>query len=146
MLCALIQNNLVVDVKDLSASQIESVGSFYEAIVNVAGVSPAPQVGWTYDGVSLSPPGWRITKLGIRQRFTMTELINITKASNPTDSTYQPVVQVLMGNLSVATFVDLKRPDTIGGFNLLVTMGLLTQARCTAILTTPPGPSEVYLD
>ena len=47
-------------------------------------------------------------------------------------------------NLSVATFIDLQRPDTIAAVNCLATAGIITLDRATEILTTPPTEVELY--
>lgn len=75
----------------------------------------------------------------MRQRFTFTELCALESAA-------QTIVQVkvLIGNLNVASFVDLTRSDTISGLGLLVSLGLLTSQRMSEILNTPPTEYEIY--
>ena len=141
MLCALVRNNLVVDITDLSSSQIEAVGSIYSVVVDVSTYSPQPQIGWSFDGSQFLPPGWRITRLAMRQRFTVTELLGIMNyaVTNPAS-----IVAMLMQNLQVATFIDLQRSDTQAGLSVLVSYGLITSDRANTILTTPPTQLEVY--
>jgi hypothetical protein len=142
MLCALVRNNLVVDVLDLSLPQIDMVGNIYEAVIDVSAMSPQPQYGWTFDGSNLLPPGWHITRLAMRQRFTVGELLGIMTYVN---SNPNSIVAMLMQNLQLATFIDLQRSDTISGMGVLVSYGLLTSQRSTTILTTPPTIQEVYV-
>jgi hypothetical protein len=141
MLCALVRNNLVVDVTDLSESQIEIIGNIYQSVIDVSTMSPQPQIGWSWAGSQLVPPGWRITRLAMRQRFTVSELLGIMGYVNTNPSS---IVAMLMQNLQVATFVDLQRSDTIAGMQVLVGYSLLTSDRATVILTTPPTAQEVY--
>lgn len=147
MLYALIRENIVTGIADLSESDIQILSHNYPTIMDITNLTPQPQIGWVFDGVDIvgASPSMKITKLGMRQRFTFSELILLTKASNPTDSSFNPAVQVLMENLQIATFVDLLRPDTKGGINLLVSLGLISSARASTILNTPPRSDEVYI-
>lgn len=144
MLVALIQNNLVCGVCDLTDDQIQLLGIHFETIVDITNLTPQPQIGWAFDGVNISgtSPTMMITKLAMRQRFTTGEMIGIMTfvTANPNS-----VVALLMGNLQVATYVDLNRADTQAGISYLVSQSLLTSIRATAILTTPPTPYEVYI-
>jgi hypothetical protein len=79
----------------------------------------------------------------MRQRFTMAELMGILAAGNGTSS-QALAVQVLIGNLQVATYIDLTLPNLQAGIWMLVAFGLITSDRATTILTTVPAPSEVY--
>jgi len=150
MLVALVQDDTVQSVQNLTDDQISAIGNQYEAIIDVSDptVYPTtPVAGWVFNGVTLVPPGgspatWRITKLAMLQRFTLTERLGILTyiGSNPVS-----VPAVLLQNIQVATFVDLTRADTVTGINYLVSLGLITSARATAILTTPPTDLEVYV-
>jgi len=146
MTYALIKNNVVVSIEVLTADVAASLRSQY-TVMSVDGITPAPQVGWTLsNGVLSGPPpvqSWIITKLALRERFTMPELMGIEAASVGT-STEALELQALMDNLMVASYIDLQRPDTQAGIQALVAFGLLTQSRANAILTTPPAASELY--
>jgi len=141
MLCALVRNNIIVDIADLSYSQIENIGAIYSSVIEIENMTPQPKIGWTYDGTILSAPGWRITRLAMRQRFTVTELLAIMTYVNTNPS---GIVAMLMQNLTVATFVDLKRSDTIAGIQVLVGYGLVTSDRAGIILNTSPSVEEAY--
>jgi hypothetical protein len=84
-------------------------------------------------------PTRKITKLALRNRFTFTELCALTAAA-------KTIVQVeaLMDNLAVSTFIDLNRPDVIGGIEMLVAFGLITPERATQILNGPVTAIEEY--
>jgi hypothetical protein len=151
--CALILANQVRDVLNLTEDQIVAAGSIYDMVVDVSQMQTPPPpggTGWTCsDGQTVRPPGMLITRLAMRQRFTVTELLGIMAyvVANPSG-----IVAMLMQNLNVATFIDLTRSDTIGGIDLLTTIPavspytgyLLTGARASVILSTPPSPQEAY--
>lgn len=143
MLVALIQNNLVTGVCDLTPDQISFFGSVFEQIIDVSQMTPQPQIGWAFDGVNItgSSVSLKITKLAMRQRFTTAEMLGVMTYVNANPAS---VVAMLMGNLQVATYVDLSRSDTQAGIEYLVSVSLLTQLRATAILTTVPTPYELY--
>jgi hypothetical protein len=145
MTCALIRNSIVVAIQNLEEAEIQAIANQYEAIVDITDFNPQPKVSWQLIGSRLVDPNGtaiasiRITKLAMRQRFTVTEMLGMMAAANTV-----PIVQYLMDNLTVATYIDLNRPDTIAGINLLVSLSLISQSRATAILTTPPTIEEVY--
>lgn len=147
MKLALISENIVSGFSVISSDdEFQSLSRIYSNLVDVTDANPMPEIGWVCDGSKLLPPGGaivlpakKITKLGLRQRFTFGELCALTAAASSTVP-----VAVLLANLSVATYVDLNRPDTVGGMNLLVSLGLLTADRANAILTAPIQPSETY--
>jgi len=89
--------------------------------------------------VSNGVVGTLITKLAFRERFTTSELLGVYTAI----PTY-PLLQIMIDNQAVSTFIDLSRSDTISGVDYLVSIGLLTLTRATTILTTPPSAMEIY--
>lgn len=144
MLVALILANVVRDVLPLTEDQIELAGGIYDIVLDVSQMTIPPTAGWTFNGSGVVPPGMQITRLAMRQRLTVTELLGIMTyvVNNPAS-----IVAMLMQNLQVATFIDLSRSDTIAGMTLLsqAPFSLITPQRATAILTTPPSPLEVYI-
>ena len=145
MRIALVREDVVVEVREMTEEQIEAAGPLYNALVDVTGMDPEPEVGWTLSGSTLvnttaAAPSMKITKLALRQRLTIGELTAIYNATNAI-----PIVKILMDNVSVSTFVDLARPDTQAGIGVLVAYGLITQERATQILTTPPTALEKYV-
>lgn len=144
---AFVKDNVVVEVKkDPQEIVLQLLGSTHQ-IIDITSAVPKPDVGWTYDGAKLNPPAdfvisdMRITKLGFRQRFTLSEMTTIYNALST-----NTMLKILMDNLSIATFVDLARSDTIQGVYYIASQGLITMERATQILTTPPSASEHYKD
>ena len=144
MLCALVDDNVVVKIEDLDDINYKIAAHLYQAAIDISEMEPQPQVGWTFDGANLVSNGLSsmiITKLAMLQRFTVPERIAILTYVNSNPAS---VPAILMQNIMVATFVDLTRPDTQAGINYLVSFGLITSGRATAILTTPPTAIEIY--
>jgi len=147
MKCALVKDNIVIDVVTTNSDEeFQSLARISSSVVDVTDANPQPEAGWLFNGNSLVPPEGqnpagtrRITKLGLRRRLTFTELCTLTAAA-------KTVVQVeaLMGNLAVATYIDLNRSDTIAGFGLIVSLGLVTQDRANEILSAPIRDDEKY--
>ena len=143
MLVAFVSNNVVVGIADLTPELISQVSSFFEAVVDVSSMSPTPAIGWEFDGQNIvgTSASMKITRLAMNQRFTVTEMLGLLSYVN---SNPNSIVALLMKRLEVATFIDLARTDTQGGVMVLVSLGLLTSPRATAILTTPPTLIELY--
>ena len=142
MKVALIQDFEIKYIIDINESEIDNYARRYQAVFDLTGFDPLPLVGAKFDGKTiLNPPPQtkRITKLAMRQRFTIPELVAILTASK-TD----PMVEVLLGNMQVATFIDLSRTDTIQGLGYLVSVGLLTAGRMGEILNNPIQAIEKY--
>lgn len=130
-------------IVDATEEESNSLAGQWEMLIDITDFPSQPQVGWFLEGNKLVTNGTngsiKITKLAMRQRFTFTELCALETAA-------QTIIQVkvLLGNLNIASYVDLTRPDTIGGLGLLVSLGLLTSERMTVILNTPPTEYEIY--
>ena len=71
--------------------------------------------------------------------MTTAELVAVHTAAKT-----NPVVEVLLTNLSVATFIDLKRQDTINGVYYLTSIGIITSERAQQILSTKVLPEEAF--
>lgn len=146
MLCALVSNGIVVEIKEVTLEEIQEISNLYSNIVDITNSNPCPQVGWSFNGAILIPPtgttaqvSMKITKLALRQRLTVQELMALQTASQTS-----VFLQVLKDNLSVSTFIDLSRSDTVAGIGALVSMGILTAERANTILTTPPSVIEIF--
>lgn len=144
MLCALIQDNKVTAIQDLDDAGYQSASKTCQIVIDISAMTVQPQVGWTFDGSNLNPPpgtlaSMKITKLAFRERFTIGEMTGIYSAMSSNFT-----LQAMIGNQQVATYVDLSRSDTIAGVMYLVSIGLITSARATQILTTAPTSTEVY--
>ena len=102
--------------------------------------------GWTYTGGVWAPPtatpvvNWKITVTAMRNRFQSSEQLAIynAKAANP-------AVQIYLDDLMacINSGVDLQDQNLSAYITAMVTGGLLTQARATQILTTPPTSGEL---
>lgn len=148
MLCAFIKNGAVVEIKDVTDEELHPIVNNYDQVVEITNENPRPGVGWRYeDNKWLIPlgesgaPSMIITRLAFRNRFTMSEkAVLYTAAATP-----QGVgLKVYLDDLAAATFVDLSRADTIASVNYLATLGIITSARATEILTTVPTLVETY--
>jgi len=145
ILCAIIGNDNKVKgiIQTEDSNEIQSLAGIYGQVIDISNLVPTPVIGWEWDGNQIvgTSESAKITKLAMRQRFTFDELIAITTAM----ATLIPL-QVLLFNLQVATYIDLKLPDTAGGMALLVAYGLITQDRMNIILNTPPTITEIHTE
>ena len=147
MLIALIQDNLVKGITAVgSDEEYFAVTHGYQAGHDITDANPSPQVGWVFDGQKLNPPDGqsatptrKISRLAMRQRFTFPELIAIQTAAKA-----NVAIEVLVNNLSVATYIDLNRADTAGGLYLLASAGVITLARANEIINNPIQDYEKY--
>jgi hypothetical protein len=80
-----------------------------------------------------------VSSLAFRQLFTAAERLAITTAGETV-----PQIREFMDDESSTPSVSLSDPEVIAGIAALVTAGLLTQDRATAILTgsQPPSASD----
>ena len=142
MKIALVNNNSVTSIVEIEETDYAQYARANELAIDVTDMYPEPAVGWVFDQnklVNPSGPYMIITKLALRQRFTIPELAAIQTALKT-----NVVLEILMDNLKVATFIDLNRPDTQDGIMYLVSQGLLTLERANQILTTVPTEQEIY--
>ena len=72
----------------------------------------------------------KLTRLQFLQRFTFDELVAIEVAAETNAG-----LRVLQRQQNAAEYIDVLDPNTIGGVQFLVSLGLLTQARAEIILT-----------
>lgn len=89
------------------------------------------------DPSAITDDSKRITKLAFRNRFTFAEKVAIEDAAK-TDSQ----VRVMLDDQAAANFIDLDRPDTVAGLDMLVAKSLLTTTRRDEILNDPIQPIE----
>lgn len=100
------------------------------------------------DDVLTLAPGTRITKLAFRNRFTAAEKVMMEIASLDNPAAAMParqqaaMLRVNLADTAAATFIDLSRPDTRAGVQILETAGLLATGRALAILDAPVTPEE----
>jgi hypothetical protein len=127
--------------------QYMSISKIFDAVVDVTGMIPQPMIGWYFDGRQLLdhagnvPQSMLITKLGMLRRFTVPERLAILDyvEKNPVS-----IPAILLQNVQAATFVDLKRSDTIAGVSELIGLNLISADRAAAILNTAPDETEAY--
>ena len=90
----------------------------------------------------------RITRLAFRNRFTPTEKAIIELAALDDPSAAQSVrmraaaLRANQADIAAATFIDLGRPDTRAGVQMLEAAGLLAVGRALEILDAPIQPEE----
>lgn len=147
MRIALIKNNVVANIIESELAWALTLG--YDAAVEA---SADADIGGGYaDGVFTAPPspregesqpppglGTRITPLAFINRWAQEEEIAIRTAAK--DSV---AIEALIARVQLASFIDLADPRTVAGIDALVSAGLLTQARGTAILTDPVQSVEL---
>lgn len=143
----LIQNGVVVN--SICADSVARAQQFYPNLVCVE--QPADgqaAMGWTTtDNVNFTPPvkpvlTWMITKFALLNRLLPAEVVAINLARQGTGATAAQM-ESLWQYLSTASFIDLQASTTAALIQELVTAGVLTLARATTILTTPPTSAEV---
>ena len=84
---------------------------------------------WEYSEGALRKKPVRLTRLDYMRRFTLVEEAGIRVAAR-TD----PMIEVILGRLSAAEYVDVTDPETMAGVDYLVGMGLLTAERKAEVL------------
>ena len=145
---AIVNDWIVSSIVTIDEDQYAHYANSCQVAIDITSTVPQPTTGWTFDGANLNAPAgyvpvMQITRLAFRQRFTIPELVGILGAASGT-TTQALTLQVMLQNQSLATFIDLNRSDTIAGVQFLVSLGLITQARATQILTTTPSSIEIY--
>lgn len=92
--------------------------------------------------------GHRITRLAFRNRFTTPEkaALELAALDDPAAGTparmQAATLRAYLADLAAAMFVDVQRPDTRAGVELLETLGLLAAGRALTILDSPIQPRE----
>ena len=134
----------------------QGAGEVYEELVWDAGLPlPSKEALDTWilsNPKSELPANTKITVLAFRNRFTLNEKVQIDMAS--IDSPAAPIQQrqlaaqlrVMNSDLTVATFVDLARPDTRAGVQQLETFAIIGAGRASEILDDEIQASEVPIE
>ena len=100
------------------------------------------------DGTLSIRPDTRITKLAFRNRFTGPEKIAIEFAGLDDPSAtmakrlQSAALRANQSDLNAATFIDLQRPDTRAGVQMLEAAGLLAEGRALEILDAAIASEE----
>lgn len=137
----------VVSVQQINLSDLPAVSAQYENVIDVTNFTNQPSIGWTFDGQNFVSPGAtayakpsvKITKLALRNRFTLPE-----KVALQTALASSATLQAWYNDFQVAIYIDLKSDNTVSGITYLETVGLLSAGRASEILTTPPTQEELY--
>lgn len=99
-------------------------------------------------GVLTLTPSTQITKLAFRNRFTQPEKValEIAALDDPTAPMPQRAQAAALrannADLAAATFIDLQRPETRAGVQMLEAAGLLAVGRAAVILDAEIMPEE----
>ena len=84
---------------------------------------------WEYAAGGLRRKPIRLTRFDYMRRFSLEEEAGIRVAAR-TD----PLIEVILGRLSAAEYVDVTDPETMAGVDYLVGQGLLTAERKAEVL------------
>lgn len=141
----LIQNGVVQTV--ICADSVARAQQFhpsFECVEQPAGVGPGYT---TADNVTFAAPvgvvaSWKITKFAMLNRLQPAEIVSINSARQGTGAAAAQM-ESLWQYLSTASYIDLQASTTQALVEQLVTAGILTAARASAILTTPPAQAEL---
>jgi hypothetical protein len=147
MLCAIVNNNVVEQVRDVTQEEFDQgIANKHQAVISVEGLYPVPLVGWLLSNNVLVSPNvsYKISNLAFMNRLTSTEYNAILEYIDDHSKPYHYYVQQLMNKLNAAKYIDLGRSDTISGANLIANLGIITHERCNEILTTVPTYIELY--
>lgn len=140
---------LIIQNSRIAATATDDYTGPDEFITAPPDFDPARMGEYVYqDGVLTIHPDTRITKLAFRNRFTSAEKVAIEFAC--LDDPAAPMPQRLQSaalranqaDLAAAAFVDLSRPDTRTGAQMLETAGLLAEGRSLEILDAQILPEE----
>jgi hypothetical protein len=119
-----------------------TIPEFATNIVMIPLLDGSPiEAGWLYDGEDFTAPelavvveARRITKLALAVRLGVTVEVALETAA-----TTDPVVRVLLGRVSKASYVDLDDPLLEYGLRIFVSKELMTIEQVTEVLD-----AEVY--
>ncbi|MDE3176679.1 MAG: hypothetical protein KGM15_11315 [Pseudomonadota bacterium] len=130
--CAQIINGIVENIV------IADPSAFNPGDGSLIVASDTAQIGWTYSSgafaATTAPPQYQITGLTFLQFFGL--FTNAERAAIVNASDTQTRLFVLMA--SGAGEVDLGNTEVINGVNYLASIGLITSARASTILTGAP--------
>ena len=100
------------------------------------------------DGTLSLAANSRITRLAFRSRFTQPEKIALEMAALDDPAAAMPARQqaaalrAYLADVAAATFIDLQRPDTRAGVQMLEAAELLAAGRAAEILDAPVQAHE----
>jgi len=138
---------LIKDMED--GNEAAALARQYQALIDVTGASPAPQVGWilvngqVIDPTGLAQPDRHISKEKFLSRLTDDEICTIEDFAKGT-SQYARAVRAAMKRQEQSTYIDLNYWRTIQGIQNMVALGLLTPDRANTILNAPITEEEKF--
>jgi hypothetical protein len=101
---------------------------------------PAPPYVWSRSAIdwvvpAVTPPSV-LSRLQFRWRYTLAEQVAIKAAeTDATDASVRATLAILRESLQEAAEISLTDPRTIAGVQYHASVGLITEARATEILT-----------
>lgn len=153
MLCALIQDNVVVDKKELDEAGIQDAAGKFQLVIVIDGLDPIPKIGWqVINGELVDPDGVGndgkvlLTKFAFFSRLTVAERIAIQTFADVGPAPYKYIMRDFQLALILTSHVDRSWGFVIDALNLLTAPGIavLTTARKNEILNAPAKPTEIY--
>lgn len=125
MIAALISNNIVVELRDLELDTI-SVPGFDSVVFHI----PLRVGDGFKNGVITRKEDLGvITRLEFMQRFTQVERLTIRTAAKQNTA-----IEDMLNMVEIATYINVTRPDTVGGVRALEAAGLIGPGRADEIL------------
>jgi len=112
MICALVQNDIVVDCPvELTDEQIQDYAGRFQAVVSIEGLDPSPKKGWHYVNGSMIDPDnvgsggvALITNFAFYNRFTPTERATFEGFMDAGPPPYKYVARDFKTSISSAMF------------------------------------------
>jgi len=152
MKCAIVQNNIVIQVPiELDEQGVQEYASRYQVVIDVESLDPVPKVGWHYVNGQLIDPysiayngAALLTRFAFFSRFTSSEMINLEGFMDAGPIPYRYVARYFKTSLLITTYVDRSWAFVQGGMDFLVQIGILTAARKEEIMKSPAKVSEIY--
>lgn len=152
MICALIQDNIVVDCPvTLDESQVQEYASRFQCVFQIDGLDPIPKNGWHYiEGKLLDPDGVGnggialMTRFAFRNRFTINEKAALNGFIRKGPEPYCYIAEAMRDDLLSAQHIDRSLQSMKDGMDFLVQINVITQARKNEILNNPAKPEEIY--
>lgn len=153
---ARIQNNIAVEVVDFDPTGLFHPSIIWTQVADDCTSGARLQDGVWVDAPVVAPPPVfdgtlgesQITRLAFRNRFTTAEKVALEIAGLDNPAATMPeraqaaALRANQADLAAATFVDLARPDTRAGVQMLEAAGLLSPGRVLEILDAPVTPLE----
>lgn len=144
MLCAIVNDNKITEIKEISIDQYMDLARSNQLVLDITDANPMPVVGLSFDGNSIVFPGnikpkIKISRLAFFDRFTTPELQAFYSVAAANSA-----FAIMRDKLMMATYIDLNRDAVNLALTYLVAANVLTSERKATILTTSPTYDELY--